>query len=223
MATTPQDDELNPNTVRPDDAPGTGAAHEPTPEEIKAGAAKLTALLHHLGYEETKSKTDAPRPDREPREDVKRNRAEIRKVMLRYIKNEHRAATVQEICEETGLSEKTVKAHRKHIKLGDGKTNMYQHLTHDVMLAIFKKSIGYTYESEKLLTVSSGAGLGSSVERHDITLFVQPDMGAAKLWLQMVEGLSEKQETKHSGSIATGAAAFTFNYVVPTEPGTDGK
>ena len=160
---------------------------------------------------------------KDEREDVKRNRAEIRKVMLRTIKNEHRAATVQEICEQTGLSEKTVKAHRKHIKLGDGKANIYQDLTHDVLLAIYKKATGYTYQSEKLMTVSGGAGLGSAVERHDITLFVQADTAAAKLWLQMVEGFSEKQETKLSGTVATKGTGFAFHYLVPKEPGTDGN
>jgi hypothetical protein len=159
---------------------------------------------------------------KEPREDVSRNRAIIRRVMLDYIKNELRQPTVQEICEATGLSDKTVKNHKRHIKLGDGKANIYQALTPDVVMAVFKKARGFTYQAERLMTVSQGAGMGSEVERHDYTMFVQPDTAAAKLWFQIVEGLSETTKTEHSGEVkTTGGGGFYFEYVVPEAPTND--
>ncbi len=152
----------------------------------------------------------------EEREDVKRNRALIRAAMVDFIKNERRAATVQELCEITGLSDKTVKAHKKHIKLGDGKANIYQDLTHDVVMAIYKKAKGYTLPSEKLMP--RGVGMGETViERHDIEVHYPADTAAAKLFLQLVEGFSERKETKHSGEVK-GSGAFTFNYLAPKEP-----
>jgi hypothetical protein len=153
------------------------------------------------------------------REDVSRNRALIRGVMVDFIKNELRSPTVQEICDATGLSDKTVKAHKKHIKLGDGKANIYQQLTPDVIMAVYKKAKGFKYTAERLLTVSQGAGMGSAVERHDVEMYVQPSESAAKLWFQMIEGLSETTKTEHSGTVATtGGGGFHFEYVMPQAP-----
>ncbi|MDF7809921.1 hypothetical protein [Hymenobacter sp. YC55] len=185
-------------------------------EEIAESAAKFQGILDYLGIETKQGK----RGKYAGREDASRNRAEIRRVMLDYIKNEHRSPTVQEICEATGLSDKTVKAHKKHIKLGDGSSNIYQQLTHDVVMAIYKKARGYTYPSEKLLVVSGGKGEPSEVERHDITMHVQPDMAAANLWLKAIEGMSDKSETKHSGEIK-GGGGFHFEYVAPAAPSNE--
>lgn len=233
MPTTPNDNEQPRKRGRkkavPEEAPAepyltdSAADSEPVPapgptaEEIKQGAANFTKLMQHLGYEEKRT-----RGKYNGREDASRNRAEIRRVMLDFIKNEHRSPTVQEICEATGLSDKTVKAHKRHIKLGDGSANIYQQLTHDVIMAIYKKARGYTYDSEKLLVVSGGKGEPSAVERHDITMHVQPDMSAANLWLKAIEGMSDRSETKHSGEIK-GGGGFTFNYVAPKEPAADGQ
>lgn len=202
---TGSEPELEPNTIRP-------AADDRT-DEIREGAAKLSAMMSLLGYEDKAQKRSQPLLAKEPRQDAEKNRAKIRAVMLRYIKNECRAPSVQEICDATGLSDKTVKAHRKHIKLGDGSANMYQQLTHDVIMSIYKKTRGYSYDSEKLLVVSGGKDMGSEVERHPIVMHVQPDMSAAKLWLQAIEGMSDKSETKHSGNV--GGGSFHFEYVAP--------
>jgi hypothetical protein len=184
--------------------------------EIKEGAARLGEVMSLLGFEEKK----ATRGKYAGREDASRNRAQVRQVMVDFIKNEHRSPSVQEICEATGLSDKTVKAHKKHIKLGDGSANIYQQLTHDVVMAIYKKARGFTYTAEKLLTVSQGAGFGSNVERHDITMVVHPDMAAANLWLKAIEGMSEKTDTKHSGEI-NGGGGFHFEYVAPAPPSNE--
>lgn len=185
-----------------------GAA-EPSAEEIKRGAANFKKVMGLLGVQL-----------KEEREDVTRNRAKIRRVMVDYIKNELRAPTTAEICAATGLSDKTVKAHKKHIKLGDGKANIYQELTHDIVMSLYKKAKGFHITAEKLLTVSQGAGMGSSVERHDVQLYHAPDVAAANLWFKAIEGMSDKTETKHSGEVGTGGG-FHFEYVAPTPPANE--
>jgi len=157
-------------------------------------------------------------PEKEPREDVKRNRAVIRRVMLDFIQNERRAATKQEICAATGLSEKTVKGHLKHIRLGDGQANIYQALTHDVIMSIFKKAKGFSISSEKLITVAQGQFQPAQVERHSLQLYHAPDTSAAKLFMQLVEGFSEKSLTEHSGEVKGSGPGMVFNYIVPQPP-----
>lgn len=232
MATTPNNDQQPPKKGRKKPVPAaapaepflTGsepadeladpaaepAAAEPSAEEIAAGARAFEQLFGRArNYSQ-------PMFDREPRQDAEKNRAKIRAVMLQYIKHECRAPSVQEICEATGLSDKTVKAHKKHIKLGNGEANIYQALTHDVIMSMYKKAKGFTVQAEKLLTVSQGTGMGSQVERHELEVYHAPDTAAAKLWLQAIEGMSEKSETKHSGNV--GGGSFHFEYVVPQAP-----
>jgi hypothetical protein len=218
MATTPKDDEQPrprgrrkaepaPDAEQPSEAADEQADEEavPTGTRLALSRAQQRLMREFMGQ-------------KEERQDVSRNRALIRRVMLDCIKNELRAPTVQEICEATGLSDKTVKAHKKHIKLGDGKSNIYQDLTPDVMLSLYKSAKGFTYTAEKLLIVSAGAGMGSEVERHELTMYVQPNTAAAKLWLQVVEGHSDTTKTEHSGAVATGGGGFYFEYIVPTAP-----
>jgi hypothetical protein len=135
------------------------------------------------------------------RQDSKRNRATIRKAMLRFIKAELRKPTVQELVDATGFSDKTIKAHLKRITLGGGSANPFQVLTPDVVLKVYERAVGYSHKAEKIMSVSQGAGLGSAVERHEYTEHYPPDPTAAKLWMQIVEGLTDKSEVKHSGEI----------------------
>jgi hypothetical protein len=208
----------------PDESNGVPAAGEPAAADDYAAAAAHDKAAVQAGLElifgQARGRRSFGFEAREPREDVQRNRAQIRKVMLQYIKNELRQPTTQEICEATGLSDKTVKAHKKHIKLGDGKSNIYQALTHDVIMKLFKKATGFTITAERLLTVSQGAGVGSAVERHDYELYHAPDVSAAKLWLQAIEGMSDKTQTEHTGSVA-GAGGFHFEYVAPQPPANE--
>jgi hypothetical protein len=211
MATTPPDDEL-PLDEQPDEqTPDEQAPDEAVPRGVQVALSRMQQrmLREFMGQ-------------KEQRQDVAKNRAKIRRVMLDYIKNELRSPTVQEICEATGLSDKTVKSHKRHIKLGDGKANIYQDLTPDVMMALYKNAKGFTYQAEKLLTVSAGAGAGSEVERHEVRVFVKGETAAAKLWLSVVEGHSEITKTEHSGEVKTGAGGgFYFEYVVPEAPKND--
>lgn len=159
-----------------------------------------------------------PTNPNEERQDRQRNEANIRKAIARIIRKELRKPTVQELVEATGLSPKTVKAHLRRIKLGDGKSNVFQALTPQVVLKLYERAVGYSHQAEKIMTVSMGAGMGSSVERHEYTEHFAPDTAAAKLWFQLVEGYREKTETEVSTP-----GGFTFNYVVPTNPAADGE
>jgi DNA-binding transcriptional ArsR family regulator len=154
----------------------------------------------------------------EERQDSQRNRAKIQKEVARIIRKEMRKPTVQELVEATGLSDKTVKAHLKRVKLGDGAANVFQQLTPHVVLKLYERAVGYSHPAVKFLTVSGGAGAGSSVEEKEYTEYYPPDTAAAKLWFQLVEGYREKTETE-----VKAPGGFTFNYVVPTDPTADGQ
>jgi hypothetical protein len=154
----------------------------------------------------------------EERQDRQRNEANIRKAIARIIRKELRKPTVQELVAATGLADTTVKRHLKRIKLGDGKTNVFQSLTPHVVLKLYERAVGYSHPAEKIMTVSLGAGMGSKVEREEYTEHYPPDTAAAKLWFQLVEGYREKTETEVSTP-----GGFTFNYVAPADPTTDGE
>ncbi len=49
--------------------------------------------------------------------------------------------------------------------------------------ALFERATGYSHPSEKIVVVSGGQGMGSSVERVDITEHYPPDPAALKMWL----------------------------------------
>ncbi|GGF22326.1 winged helix-turn-helix transcriptional regulator [Hymenobacter cavernae] len=148
-------------------------------------------------------------PDIE-REDSQRNRAEIQKEIYAFIAKELRRPTVQELCEATGLSPKTVKAHLKRIKLGDGSPNPFQALTPNVILKLYERAVGFSHEAVKILTVSMGEGMGSQVQEVPYTEHYPPDTAAAKLFVQLVEGYKEKTESELK--VPQG---ITFNYIAP--------
>ena len=53
-----------------------------------------------------------------------------------------------------------------------------------VVRSLYNRAVGYSYDSEKLVTVSLGDGNGSQVERHAIVEHVPPDVKAATRWLE---------------------------------------
>lgn len=69
-----------------------------------------------------------------------------------------------------------------------------------VKRSLYERANGYTYESEKIVTLSAGAGEGSYVERVPIRVHVPPDVTACIFWLknrrpeQWREKEAEKQE-----------------------------
>ncbi len=70
--------------------------------------------------------------------------------------------------------------------------------------ALFERAVGYSHPSEKIVVVSSGQGLGSSVERVDITEHYPPDPAALKLWLtnRRSREWKERISQEHSGEVA---------------------
>lgn len=53
-----------------------------------------------------------------------------------------------------------------------------------VVRSLYNRAVGYSYDSEKLVTVSRGDNMGSEVERHKIVEHVIPDVKAATRWLE---------------------------------------
>ena len=151
-----------------------------------------------------------PTNPNEEREDSKGNRAKIRTALLRFVKKQLRKPTKQELVELTGFSAKTVKRHLRRLTLGTGQPNPYQVLTHDVVLAIHARAVGYEHPAVKILAVSQGKGEPSEIEKVPYTEHYPPDAASAKLWMQLVEGFSEKTEQQHSGAVG-----FTFNLIAP--------
>lgn len=157
-----------------------------------------------------------PNPNQE-RQDSQRNRAKIQKAIARIIRTEMRKPTVQELVEATGLSDKTVKAHLKRVKLGDGKANVFQALTPQVVFKLYERAVGYSHDDVKVVTTSI-TGVGSQVEEVPVVKHYPPDPTAAKLFMQLVEGYRDKTETE-----VKAPGGFTFNYIVPTDPTADGQ
>ena len=151
-----------------------------------------------------------PTNPKKQREDSQRNGALVQKAMLAFVKKYQRPPTIQELVAATGLSDKTVMVHRKRVKLGDGKDNVYQQLTNDVLMALHARAVGYSHPAVKIFN-DKVAGIVEA----DYTEHYPPDAGAAKLWMQVVEGFSEKSEQKHSGEVGV---KMTFNYVAPAPP-----
>lgn len=65
-----------------------------------------------------------------------------------------------------------------------------------VARAFYNRAVGYTYPSEKLVTVSLGGSMGSEVQRHATVEHVPPDPGAAFNWLKNRRG-DEWREKSH--------------------------
>lgn len=50
--------------------------------------------------------------------------------------------------------------------------------------ALYNRAIGYSYDSEKIVTISLGKNAGTAIERVPIVEHVPPDVKAAELWLK---------------------------------------
>lgn len=69
--------------------------------------------------------------------------------------------------------------------------------------SLYMRAVGYTYESEKLMAVAMGQGLGSEVQRHVTKEHVIPDVKAAVHWLnnRNPDKWKNRQETTHDGTV----------------------
>lgn len=63
-----------------------------------------------------------------------------------------------------------------------------------VARSLYQRAVGYTFESEKLVTVSLGNNQGSTVERHAIVEHVPPEPGAAFNWLKNRRGAEWREK-----------------------------
>lgn len=154
-------------------------------------------------------------PDTE-RQDSQRNRADIRQAIAKTIRQKMRLPTVQELVGATGLSAKTVGRHLERVKLGDGEPNVFQALSSEVLLKLYERAVGYSHDDIKIMTTST-TGVGSQIEEVPFVKHYAPDVAAAKLFFQLVEGYREKTETKVD--MPTG---FHFTYQAPAPPEPDG-
>jgi hypothetical protein len=69
--------------------------------------------------------------------------------------------------------------------------------------ALFERARGYSHPAVKILTVSGGQGMGSSVEQIPYTEHYPPDPEAAKYWLKNRRPATwrDKQEVEHTGKL----------------------
>lgn len=69
--------------------------------------------------------------------------------------------------------------------------------------ALFQRATGYSHPAVKILAVSGGQGVGSSVEKVPYTEHYPPDTEAAKFWLKNRRPgeWKDKQEVEHGGRV----------------------
>lgn len=68
--------------------------------------------------------------------------------------------------------------------------------------ALYNRAVGYSFASEKIMTVAQGQGV-SAVERVAIVEHVPPDVSAQQFWLKnrRRDDWRDKLETEHSGTL----------------------
>lgn len=69
--------------------------------------------------------------------------------------------------------------------------------------ALFERAVGYKHPETKLMVTSGGHGVGSSVERHEVTTHYPPDPTCLKFWLtnRRRKFWSDKQKIEHGGTL----------------------
>lgn len=69
--------------------------------------------------------------------------------------------------------------------------------------ALFQRATGYSHPAVKILTVSGGQGMGSTVEQVPYTEHYPPDTEAVKFWLKNRKPTEwrDKQEVEHGGNL----------------------
>ena len=122
------------------------------------------------------------------RADKAANHKVIKEAFLKLLKDKAKAPTIKELAEVTGLSYQAVKAHIKTLKF-DTEDSPYRVLSAEVFEAIYKRAIGY---EEDDLHFSSYKG---DVTATPYKKKIIPEVSAQKLWVQLVEGWSEKTST----------------------------
>lgn len=72
----------------------------------------------------------------------------------------------------------------------------------NVAHSLYKRATGYTYDSEKIMTVSDGQNCGSHIERVPIKEHCPPDVTATIFWLKNRKPSTwrDKQDVEHQGN-----------------------
>jgi hypothetical protein len=111
---------------------------------------------------------------------------------------------IAEMAEAFGVERHTVGEWRaKHPEFAAAIALGMEDATDRVERALLERAIGYSHPAVKILTVSGGQGMGSSVEQIPYTEHYPPDPEAAKYWLKNRRPATwrDKQEVEHTGKL----------------------
>lgn len=90
-----------------------------------------------------------------------------------------------------------------------------------VVRSLFNRAVGYSFDSEKIVTVPMGGSMGSEVRRIAIVEHVAPDVTAQIFWLKnrRPDLWRDRQQHEHSGP--DGAAIPLVQQVIISGPQDD--
>lgn len=123
--------------------------------------------------------------------------AAVRKLAARWLPK-------TEMAEALGISTDTLDRWLKeHPELAAAYALGRDDATDHVERSLYARATGYSHPSEKIVVVSGGPGMGSSVERVPIVEQYPPDAAALKLWLtnRRPEHWRDKVDHEHQGNV----------------------
>ena len=123
---------------------------------------------------------------------------EVAKAMCRL------GATDFEVYVELGISKPTFYKWRwKHPEFAAAIDTGKKFADERVERALYARAVGYDFHSEKIVTVSDGAGEGSHIERVPIVEHLPPDYKAMELWVtnRMSDKWQRKVVQEHNGTM----------------------
>lgn len=135
-------------------------------------------------------------------------------------------ATLQEVAERLGVARATVQnwmaAHPAFLAA----VNQGREEADDrVERALYARATGYTYDSEKIVTLNGGEGAGSMVERVPIKEHCPPDVTAQRYWLNNRRPAvwRDRQAVEHSGGVTLSLEQILAQSAAPTQPAADSQ